>query len=265
MWENIAKLVGDNPITTIVITIIGTSTIWMYKEFKEMINVNINTKIAALNDKIKMLSQLQANILAIVHQDDNEQFRLKFTERFGEYNTVLRENTHRIAVDYLKYGDPSYLATLSEFISSELVKLNKEKARLSRDDETDVESYISKLYAPLKPILLIWSIVYFFLLTFTTYSVQHTWHDKLNVVILSISTFISISFVLSLVLLVLEKRLNSQGNYKWLLFTLIFLSPLLAVITSKETAILIIFVQITSIFLLYKHNKRKKSLIITSE
>ncbi|WP_277351680.1 hypothetical protein [Paenibacillus aquistagni] len=32
MWSEISKIIGANPVMTIVITIIGTFSIWMYKD-----------------------------------------------------------------------------------------------------------------------------------------------------------------------------------------------------------------------------------------
>lgn len=264
MWENIAKIVGDNPAFTLVITIFGTTTIWLYKEFKEMIDSTTKAKISALNEKIKMLSQLQANIMAMVYGNNYEQFRLKFIEEFGEYNTVLNEDTCQISLDYIRHGDPSYLATLSSFLSAELSKLNKEKMKLSKNKnkDTDIEIYISKLYAPLKPMILIWFLVCYFLLSSAMYVVQHTWYDKLNVVILSLSIFVSVVIISSMMLLVFDKSLPTQGIYKWLLFLCIVAAPLVAVICI-EISIISIVIQVVAIASLIKFNRRKQSIIIT--
>lgn len=67
MWKEISELIGANPILTLIITILGTSTIWLYKEFKVMMNRSLRNKMEVINEKIKMYSQLEANISAVVH------------------------------------------------------------------------------------------------------------------------------------------------------------------------------------------------------
>lgn len=262
MWESLARVVGDNPVFTLVITIFGTTTIWLYKEFKEMIDSNLKFKITALNEKIKMYSQLQTYILAAVHQIEGEQFRIKLIELLGEYSAVMSEDSRRIALDYIKVGDSSYLSILSVLISAELTKLSKEKSKLLKNNDTDIDSYISKLYAPLKPILLIWLIIGYVLFSYSLIVAQHTWYEKLNITILFITLFISACFVPFILIILFDNSVPLKGVYKWGLYFCIVAAPLAAFICI-EISIMSVVIQVIAISLLVKYNRRKKSLIIT--
>ncbi|MNW44750.1 hypothetical protein D3C74_219910 [compost metagenome] len=263
MWESIAKLVGDNPITTLVITIIGTSTIWLYKEFKEMIDRNTTTKITVVNEKIKLFSQLQINIVATIHESENNQLRLGLVDKFGEYSIFLSEDARRIWLDYIRKDDPSYLVSLLAFISVELKKLDKEKGRLlTNNSSTDIEGFILKLIDPIKPIFIVWVLVWFGLLLFVTYNEQHTWYGKFNVITVSFTVFVSFTSAYPLFTLKLQEQLSRQGKYRWFLYICLIAAPLLSIIYMK-LSIFSLFIQIVAILLLVQRKRSEKNLIIT--
>lgn len=262
MWESLARVVGDNPVFTLVITIFGTTTIWLYKEFKEMIDQRTKTKTSTLNEKIKLYGKLQANIVALIQQSENIQLRLDFIEKFGEYIVFLSEDARRIWLDYIRHDDPSYLVSLLAFISMDLKKLDKEKMRLSADgSSTDLEEIISKLFAPFKPIFIIWIMVWGGSSLFVIYKEQYTWYGKFSIIAFSLSLLASIIVVYSLFSLMLQKQLSQQGKYRWFLNICLIAAPLLSV-TYKGLSIVSLMIQIVSLMLLIKRKRSEKNFII---
>ncbi|WP_068779370.1 hypothetical protein [Paenibacillus sp. GM2] len=260
MWESISRIIGDNPVLSLVVTILITSTIWLYKEFKEMINNNMRAKEAALNEKIRIHSEFLANILAIIHQKDNDHFKVKFIEKFGEYNTVLNTDSRQIAVDYIKRNNPVYLESLFVFINKELDNLSKKRSLL-QEDNTDIESYINKLYAPLKPIIIVWLIILFSIFVLFEYMSQPTWYDKLNVIMWSLSILFSVCLVLIILLSFIEKQFL-RGVHKWLLMLIIILAPLGSILKIK-LSVAFLLIQIVAFLLIVQLNKKRRSKIIT--
>ncbi|WP_068614671.1 hypothetical protein [Paenibacillus tuaregi] len=263
MWKELAALIGANPILTLVITLLGTSTIWLYKEFKQMIEQSTKTKVAELNEKIKVYSQLQATIYAIIHQANHEQLKMKFIEKFGDYSMYMSDDARKIALDYIKHGDSLYLVSLSSFIEVELEKLNKERCRvLNIGADTEIERYIAKLYAPFKPILLVWSMMLFILVGGLVYLIQPSWYEKTNAIFLIISIFFSSVAIFSIMILTKERSFSYHSTYKWLLNTLFAAAPLLSLITIQLSPFSLI-IQISSITLLIRYKKGRASRIFT--
>ncbi|MNX64297.1 hypothetical protein D3C86_953190 [compost metagenome] len=261
MWKELAALIGANPILTLVITLLGTSTIWLYKEFKQMIEQSTKIKVAELNEKIKVYSQLQATIYAIIHQPDHEQLRMKFIEKFGDYSMYMSDDARRVALDYIKYEDSLYLVSLSSFVEVELEKLDKERGRvLNIGTDTEIERYIAKLYAPFKPILLIWSMMLFILVGGLVYLIQPSWYEKTNAIFLIISIFFSSVAIFSTMILTKERSFSYHSTYKWLLITLFAVAPLLSLITIQMSPFSLI-IQISSITLLIRYKKGRASKI----
>ncbi len=113
---------------SLIITIFGTTTIWMYKEFKEMINRNNATRITQVNEKIKAYSQLQAQIAAVLHDRENNTSKINLMRNLGEYNPILSQNVRNVARDYYIKADPAYLSTMLAMMETDFKKFEKEKA-----------------------------------------------------------------------------------------------------------------------------------------
>lgn len=260
MWKDISELIGANPILTLMITILGTSTIWLYKEFKVMMERSSKQKIETLNNKIKMYSQLEANIAAVVHYTDNTPFKNNLIEKFGEYSIQMSEDTRRIAIDYIQSGDALYLKTLASFIQYELTKLHKARTKVLQNEEpVGIDGFVSKLFAPFKPIAFIWFIIIVSLASYEMYSVQQIWYDRLNVLIIIFpSVILSVGTLIAILSLLFDNEVRLQGKYGWAL--IILLAPLIVFI-SKYLSVISLIVQAAGLYKINKMKKRKPGLI----
>ncbi|WP_339222099.1 hypothetical protein [Paenibacillus sp. FSL W7-1332] len=263
MWSEISKLIGANPITTLVIIIAGTSTIWMYKEFKEMINQNNKAKINNINEKIRVYSQLQASTAGLLHDKGHRELKLSLINKIGDFSPFLSEDVRRVVMDYHRYGDPAYLETMLAFIEVDVRKLEEDKKRLSEyDSTTDVEGFIKRLSDPFKPIMMIWLLLWFLLLGYIKYQSQDTWYSKLFVGSFFTSIFVSAIAILAVITLIKSNVRDKGRTFKWFLFGYIILSPVLIFIY-EGLSILSLVTQIVSFYLLIRIQKNKKNMIIT--
>ncbi|WP_152396659.1 hypothetical protein [Paenibacillus guangzhouensis] len=259
MWSEISKLIGANPIMTLVLTIFGTTTIWLYKEFKEMINQNNRTQLASVNEKIKIYSQLQASISAVIHGGDA---KFGLMQKLGESSPYLSENVRRIARDFYYQADIAYLTSMLTFIDVDLGKLEQEKTKYSKyDKSTDISDFVLKLYAPLKPIAFIWVSILVFLLTYDRLLKQQFWYDQVYVIFITGSTALSAIIVFVLFSLKLEGALPKQGAYRWGINLLIVVMPMLSLV-HNALSIMSLIIQILLIMILLHMKKRKKNIIL---
>lgn len=261
MWSEISKLIGANPIMSLIITIFGTSTIWMYKEFKEMINRNNTKRITNLNEKIKVYSQLQAHIAAVLHDKDNHNSKINLIRNLGEYSPILSENVRNVAKDYYIKADPAYLSTMLAMMEVDFKQFEQEKARVSKyENNAEIEDIVVRLYDPLKPILFVWLSIWFFSYSYIHFTEQQVWYNKVNVIAFSFSWFIGVATLSALISLKLEGKLSKQGIHRWLAYSLIIIIPVITFI--KSLSLVAIAIQVICILIIIKI-KRKNSGIIT--
>lgn len=264
MWAEISNLIGANPSMTLVIIILGTTTIWMYKEFKEMINQNNKAKILSINEKIKVYSQLQVNTACILYDKGQGDLELSLIIKLGEYSPLLSEDMRRVAKDYYRNRDSAYLETMLAFIEVDLKKLDIERKKYSRYDSiTDISEFVMKLYDPLKPIVMIWIFIWFFLMCYTIYQAQEFWYYKLFVLLCSISIFISATLVAAIISLIMNNEISRPSSYKWysLVGTIVFV-PLL-IFLHLSFSVLSLVIQLMGAYLLVRIKKKKNGEIIT--
>ncbi|WP_339292521.1 hypothetical protein MKY48_06250 [Paenibacillus sp. FSL W8-0187] len=248
---------------TLVIIIAGTSTIWMYKEFKEMINQNNKAKINNINEKIKVYSQLQASTAGLLHDKGHRELKVILINKIGDFSPFLSEDVRRVVRDYYRYGDSAYLETMLAFIEVDVRKLEEDKKRLSEyNSNTDVEGFIKRLSDPFKPIMMIWLLVWFLLLGYIKYQSQDTWYSKLFVGSFLTSIFISAIAVLAVLSLLKSNVRYKRRTYKWFVFGYIIFSPVLIFI-HDALSIFSLVTQIIGLYLLIRLQKIKKNMIIT--
>ncbi|WP_152399110.1 hypothetical protein [Paenibacillus cellulositrophicus] len=263
MWSEVSKLIGANPIVTLVITIIGTSSIWMYKEFKEMINRNNSARISRVNEKIKIYSQLQASIAVVLNEPNNSTLKQGLINKLGEYSPFLNEDLRCIVKDYYKCGDSLYLNSMLAMMEVDFSKFEQEKRRVSKyEDNTEVEDIVLRLYDPLKPILLIWLLIIFFLFSYENFTEQQDWFNRMNVIASACSWFLSIVSLSAIFSLKLNNRLSKQGIHRWILIGVLILAPIITVFYIG-LSLCPVFIQITSLFLIIRLKNRKKKGILT--
>ncbi|MEC0203886.1 hypothetical protein P4H39_14680 [Paenibacillus lautus] len=263
MWSEISKLIGANPIMTLVIIIVGTSTIWMYKEFKEMINQNNKSKISNINEKIKVYSKLQASAASLFYNKELSDLHRILMNQIGEFSPLLSEDVRRVVRDYFKYGDYAYLETMLAFIEVDLKKFEDDKRKLSKyENSTDIADFVNKLYDPLKPILLIWLLIWFMFMSYSVFISQDAWYSKLFVIVSSISIFISVISLIAIISLKIDKGMGKESLLKWFVIGYIVLSPVFVFIY-EGLSIFSLVTQIIGFYLLASLQKSKKKMIIT--
>ncbi|WP_438349444.1 hypothetical protein ACP8HI_01785 [Paenibacillus sp. FA6] len=262
MWKELMGLLGANPTVTLIFTIIATSTIWLYKEFKEMINQDHKTKIKIINESIKNYGKLQASIAEVINDEDNKQLKHNLFEKFGDYNSLFSEDIRQIILDYYRHENALYLTTLQSFIVVEQRKLVQAKKRLSVDDNsTDILDSITRLMRPFQVIVMIWLMILFGLFFISIYYAQDNIYMKFNALVLSFSAFFSLIMLYALISLRMDNKLARQGKYRWGLISGIIITPILVLIR-LDLSIVCIIIQITSLVLYVRSRNMGKEIIL---
>ncbi|MBB6637613.1 hypothetical protein [Cohnella thailandensis] len=262
MWESISKLIGANSTAVLVITIIGTFSVWLYKEFRTMNKEDFKSRIALINKKIEMYSKLEAAIAAVLNQKDTTQAKSNLYEKFGEYSPFFSDDVRRIMRDYYKQNDNGYLYSLLAFTEVEVKLLENEKHSLSANDSsTDVMDAIRRLIRPLSPIMMIWLFTVFMLFFYSNFMREQDLFSRLVIVIMFFSCFFSLILIFVLVSLGMDNNLRKLGWRRWLYIVGISMVPWAEVIFT-DLALLFVGIQAFSLFMFIREKKRKTVNII---
>lgn len=266
MWESISKLIGANSTAVLIITIVGTFSVWLYKEFKVMNNENFKSKVALINKKIEMYSKLEAAIANVLHQKDRGQAKSNLYEKFGEFSSYFSNDVRRIMRDYYRQDDSSLLNTLLAFTEVEVKKLEKEKSTLSMNDtSTDVMDLMGRLVRPLSPIGMVWILVLWALFFLSQiYQTKFIW-EKLSWGLISVSTLFALILIFGLISLFIDNNLSRRISvYRWLFIMGSICPPWIAVFFVRYSLIFVL-IQGISFFMFIKISKKQKPGILLIE
>ena len=154
MWAEMAEFAKANSTETLLISIIGTALVWMYKQFKGMIDREQQDKLTTVQLKQGLFTKLELSIASVLHLN-NEDSKQRMYALLGECGPYLTSTQRSVIRDYYKTFDSGLLYSLQALIVNEVDKLNRQLEKMIGDkDSTEWLNYIRRLCAPFGPILL---------------------------------------------------------------------------------------------------------------
>lgn len=230
MWADLAAFIKANTTETLLISIIGTILVWMYKQFKSMIDSKEQDKLRTVQLKLGLFTKLETSIASTLHLN-NEQSRQHMFTLIGECGPYLSDMQRTIIRDYYKAFDSAVLSSLQALIVNEVDKLKRQLDIIIDDQEgADMFSYIKRLYAPVWPILIFSVLIMYFGFVFLLVNQGNTVWIKLNYLVLSVTLFISVTFISIIIFLFVKQKLGIRGGKRWTATLISIISPALTFI-----------------------------------
>ncbi|MFD7525010.1 hypothetical protein [Paenibacillus chitinolyticus] len=261
MWKDIAALFGSNPVVTLLILVVGTSTLWMYKEFKEILNRNNIAKLNLINERLKTFGKLEAAIALALKKPEDESILAKLYDILGESSALFTKEMREVTRTFYAQGHPHILSALQIFIDNQINTSREEKAELSKyENSTDVIDKIERMIKPFVPIVFIWAFVLLLVSYVSVLIHQQDLSAKIHWTMFFVSVLISFMFVCVLLSVGLDNKLGKQGRYRWLLHSVILFNPIVfKLYTGLWWGLISIIVQGFAIILLIKKQKKAKN------
>jgi len=261
MWAELAAFLKANTAETLVISLLGTLLVWMYKQFKAMIDHGQQTKQAAAQLKQGIFTKLELSIATVLHLKDEASKRLLY-DLLGECGPHLTGMQRQVVRDYCKQFDPMLLHSLQALTVNEVDKLGRQLDKI-RDDQEDSEwlHYIQRLFAPFGPIVIFILIALYLVFIFALMNQWSNLWVKIYISLLGASIFFSIVMTVSFLYFLAKRKLGKQGAKRWCMIVLLIASPALAFIVNRlEMFVVVIAVQIAAILFLSR-SKRPSEII----
>ncbi|WP_151735195.1 hypothetical protein [Paenibacillus tengchongensis] len=261
MLEQIFEYFKTNPGWSLVITIVSTALVWLYKEFKLLLNADQKNKLALVQKKMDLYSVVEAAAAQAINRlGDPVAIQYLYT-KLGEASAYFTPDIRTVIRDYYERPDVLLLRTLMTFIKVESNKLEKEKDKLMKlDISGDMVETISRLFRPLKPILLLFGTV----LLASVFLLNSLQEEEIIGSISWVIAFLTMVFSLTLIFVIISSLLDGslgiRGAYRWGLSIAIITCPILWLLNIKF-AIFSLGVQLISMVLFAK--SKRKGLIVT--
>ncbi|MCY9593001.1 hypothetical protein PC41400_27085 [Paenibacillus chitinolyticus] len=263
MWKDIAALFGSNPLVTLLIVVVGTSTLWMYKEFKEILNRNNIAKLNLINERLKTFGKLEAAIALALKKPEDENILVKLYDILGESSALFTKEMREVTRTFYTQGHPHILSALQIFIDNQINTSREEKAELSKyENSTDVIDKIGRMIKPFVPIVFIWAFVLLLVSYVSVLIHQQDMSAKIHWTMYFFSVLISFMFVCVLLSVDFDNKLGKQGHYRWLLLSTIMITPFVFLLYTGLWWVSISIQVIAFILLIKKQKKAKNSLIL---
>ncbi|MFF2091256.1 hypothetical protein [Paenibacillus sp. NPDC058174] len=245
MWAEIAAFLKANSTETLIISIVGTILVWMYKQFKNMIDHEEQEKLKIIQLKQGLFTKLELSIASVLHLNSPESKQQMYA-LLGECGSHLTNMQRTVVRDYYKNFDPSLLYSLQALTVNEVDKLSKQLDKVT-EESGDWLNYIKRLNAPIWPIILFATITMYVLFAGAYVMQGDNWWIKFNYFLCSFTIFISATFAAIAIYLFLNHEMLSQGTKRWVAISLATLSPLLFLFMHLNLYIIVTIIQLALI------------------
>lgn len=227
MWAELAALVNANTTETLLIAIIGTILVWMYKQFKSMIDREQQDKLTTVQLKQSLFTKLELSIASVLHLN-NEESKQKMYALLGECAPYLTSMQRTVMRDYYKSFDQMLLYSLQALTVNEVDKLGRELDKmLEYKDNGEWLNYMMRLYAPFWPTLL----------------------------------FCVLALYIFFIFMLVRREMGKQGVKRWVAIALVVFSPTLIFVFGRiDISIFVIVIQ-ASTFAFLVLGKRPSEII----
>ncbi|WP_028545803.1 hypothetical protein [Paenibacillus taiwanensis] len=241
MWADIAAFLKANTSETILISIIGTILVWMYKQFKGMIDSKQQSKLVMLQLKQSLFTKLELSIANVIHQD-NEVSKQQMYALLGECGPYLTNAQRTVMRDYYKQLNPLLLHTLQALIVSEVDKLGRQLGQQREDEEnTEWLIYIQRLYAPFGPMILFLIITLYIVFIYQLVKQGASLWIQICILLLGVTIFLSATLFVAMLFFFFRGELVKQGAKRWCLIAVIIVSPALAFVVNRIDLFIAVF------------------------
>lgn len=260
MLQQIFDYFKTQPGWSLVITVAFTALVWLYKEFKVMLETDQKNKQVLLQKKMDLYSALEAAIAQVINrQDDPVAIQYLYT-KMGESSAYFTGDIRKVIRDYYERADISILRTLMTFIKVETTKLDKEMVKLlEKDASSEVFDIVTRLIRPLKPIFILFMTI-LIAIWFLLNSLQEgEYIDIVFWLVAFFSTYFSLCLLMVIISLWIEKSLGIKGGYRWGIIIVIITCPVMCILDIK-LAVVSLIIQVLSLILFVK--SKKKDLIV---
>ncbi|MDK8182034.1 hypothetical protein [Paenibacillus sp. UMB4589-SE434] len=241
MWADIATFLKANASETLLISIIGTILVWMYKQFKGMIDSKQQRELAIVQLKQGLFTKLELSIANVLNQD-NEVSKQQLYALLGECGPYLTSTQRTVIRDYYKQVNPLLLHTLQALIVSEVDKLGRQLGQLREDEEnTEWLIYIQRLYAPFGPIILFLIITLYIVFIYQLVKQGASLWIQICILLLGVTIFLSATLFIAMLYFIFRGELGKQGAKRWYLIAAIIVSPALAFVVNRVDMFTVVF------------------------
>lgn len=262
MWTEIATFLKANTTETLLISIIGTILVWMYKQFKGMINSRQQNELANIHSRQSLFTKLELSIASVLHLD-NESSKQHLYTLLGDCGPYMTSAQRTIVRDYYKHFNPMLLHSLQALTVNEVDKLGRQLDKMrEKEDNSEWLSYIERLYAPIWPMLAFALVTMFILFVFSAVKQGATLWIQICILLLCVTVFLSATFLISIIVFFFKKDLGKQGVKRWIVIAAIIVAPALAFVANRVEISAIVFVIQVIGFVMMSRFKRPTEIVM---
>jgi len=237
MWAELAAFINANTSETLLISIMGTILIWMYKQFKDMIDRERQGKLENLQLRIGLFTKLEIAIASAIHLN-NDESKQQMYALLGECGPYLSQIQRAMVRDYCKHFDPALLHALQAIIVNEVDKLTGHLEKMMEHHNSDEWlNYINRLYAPVWPIILIGGIILYSIYIFTLVWQGDTLWIQVSRVLFGINLLVAATIIIGTINMLIKREFGKQCIKRWIAVILVGFSPLLFLIFNRLSPI----------------------------
>ncbi|MGO4731475.1 hypothetical protein [Paenibacillus sp. 2KB_22] len=257
MVQQLLTYFKANPEFSIVTTIVCTAIIWLYKEFKVMIERDNQNKLVRIQKRMDSYVKVEAAIASILAQPANSGVLQNLYDKFGECSSYFSEDIRVLIRDYYTRQDAAKLVTIMSFMKIEIMKLDNQRNKIEAQDVSgdDFDS-ILRLYRPLKPILLIFLLFFVTLWFILLALLESSVWNRLYLGTSFITTSLSVLFLIAVVVVWMNGELYIRGKLESSFKLSMMFSPLLILIDWR-LSVLSLIIQIVAGILIARNMKTR--------
>lgn len=261
MWTELAAFVQANTTESLLITIIGTILVWLYKQFKDMMDRQRNEKEAAIRTQQGLLMHLELTIATMLKQNRPEPVE-RLNQLLGDYASYLSDSQRKLVRDFYRSFDPGVLRALHALLVHEADKISAKSEKEKEDQEAGWLFFINKLYAPVWPIIFLFLILIYFFWVYEMMQQGTTTWIRFNYFLFGFSFFLPVIFFSAMMVTWYQKNMAKHGLKRWTAMIILILSPALFFIFNRsDISIPVILLQL-GLILLFSKLKRPTQIIV---
>ncbi|PQP81906.1 hypothetical protein C0Q44_19755 [Paenibacillus sp. PCH8] len=257
MLQELLNYFKMNPEISLISTIVCTVIIWLYKEFKVMIETDNKNQLAQIQKKMESYTRVEAAIASVLAQHNHAGAVQNLYDKFGECSSYFSEDMRELIRGFYSQRDTSILSTIMSFIKVEMKKLEKQKNKIdSQDSSGEASASILRLYKPLKPILIIF-IMFFVTAWFVVLAlVESSAWNRFYLGACFVTVSLGVMFLATVISVWVEGELYIRGKLDSFLKLSMIFSPLWVLIDWK-LSILSLLIQFVVGAILAKSMKKR--------
>lgn len=262
MWTEIAEFLKANTTETLLISIIGTILVWMYKQFKGMIDRRQQNELATVQLKQGLFTKLELSIASVLHLD-NESSKQNLYVLLGECGPYMTNAQRAIVRDYYKNFNPMLLHSLQALTVNEVDKLGRQLDKMrENEDSSEWLSYIQRLYAPIWPMIVFAIVTMYMVFIFSAVRQGATLWIQICILLLGVTCFLSATLLISMIVFFVKRDLGKQGVKRWFVVASIIVSPVLAFVVNRlDMSVIVLVIQIIG-FVMMSRFKRPTEIVM---